>query len=143
MRSKTDKRLGQPAKSEGKETRPNYELRPKQTIETRLTEELELLRTRFGISETLQVLWKPGKQAESEIERGKLLHGETVGHTIYIYDERESEALETLRHEVLEHFVVDQNESDYVVLVNHLIEAFNIVHRNRREELVQRLSQLV
>ncbi|MGA2625453.1 MAG: hypothetical protein ABSF63_00140 [Candidatus Bathyarchaeia archaeon] len=127
----------------GKEGAPNYDISLKQTTEAFLIDELELLRNRFGVSEQLQVLWVPGKRAVSEIDHERLLHGETVGDTIYIYDESESEALETLRHEVLEHFVVDQNESDYVTLINHLIEAFNIVHRRRREELVAKLSELV
>lgn len=143
MQSNLSQRTGRSTKSHGKETRLNNHLHPKETVETRLTEELELLRKRLGISEQLQVQWIPGKHAVSEIDHNKLLRGETVGDAIYIYDERESEALETLRHEVLEHFVVDQNESDYVTLINHLIEAFNIVHRRRREELVARLSELV
>lgn len=66
-----------------------------------------------------------------------------MGDTIYVYDETEQEALKTLRHEVLEHFVVEKNEADYVTLVNQLIEAFNIVHRRRREELVDKLSELL
>ena len=143
MQSNTNQATVRSTKPHGKGATANNHLDPKQAVETHLTEELELLRSRLGISEHLQVLWTPGKPAISEIDHNKLLHGETVGDTIYIYDESESEALETLRHEVLEHFVVDQNESDYVTLINHLIEAFNIVHRRRREELVAKLSQLV
>ena len=73
----------------------------------------------------------------------KFLHGQTIGTRIYIYDETEREAQATLRHEFLEHFIVDQNESDYVTLINHLVDAFNIVHRRRREELVDRLSKII
>ena len=113
------------------------------SIGTKLIEELALLRERLGVNAELQVVWIPNNRVRSEIDHRKFLHGETVSNTIYVYDEMEREALKTLRHEVIEHFVVEKNESDYVTLVNHLIEAFNMVHRSRREELVERLSELL
>lgn len=113
------------------------------SIERKLAKELSILQERLGISRTLRVRWIPTKSVRSEINSGKLLHGETIDDTFYLYDDTLEEALYTLRHEVIERFIVEKSESDYVTLINRLIEAFNVVHRRQREDLVERLAQIV
>ena len=74
---------------------------------------------------------------------GEIPASETIGDVVYVYDKTSEEAPRTLRHEVIERFLVDRNEFDYVTIINNPLEAFNVVHRRQREELVERLARIV
>lgn len=65
-----------------------------------------------------------------------------VGNTIYIYEEREKEAISTLRHEVIEHLLF-AFEKNYVEFVNSLIEVFNQIQKQKREELVEKIVNVL
>lgn len=64
--------------------------------------------------------------------------GELVGGTIYIYEEKESEAIRTLRREVIEHLFFTF-EKNYVEFINGLIKIFNEIQRQKREALVKKI----
>lgn len=107
--------------------------------EKKLQAELGRLRRLLDLPE-LQVKWMPG---HARYLKGRPLSGEVVSNTIFIYDDREDTALKTLLHEVLEKFIVESSENDYVILVNNLIEAFNEIQRRRRHGLVEKITKLI
>ena len=100
-----------------------------------LKRELHLLAQRLGLAEQLQVKWILGGKDD--------VSGEVVGRTVYVYEKELPQALETLRHEVIEYLLVKHHEEDYVTMINALVDVFNRVMRKRREELVERLSKIV
>lgn len=102
-------------------------------LELRLRQLQQILNYGHGLS----VKWRPGRARCS-----RNLAGEIVGESIFIYDNGEDAALQTLTHEIIEHYIVDY-ERHYVTLVNSLVEAFNQIQRRRRHGLVERLSKLV
>jgi len=104
-------------------------------LDTKLKRELNRLIHRLGLTELLEVKWLPGGKAE--------LSGEVTDRTIYIYDKDPDRALKTLRHEVIEFYLVKQHEEDYVAMINSLMDAFNRIRRRKREELVERLSSII
>ena len=107
----------------------------------RLCEELANLKKRLKLDDRLEVRWIP--QYIKRSSEGGELHGEVLGETAYLYDESEHDAVQTLKHEVLEHLIVEENEEDYVIMINQLIQAFNAVRRKKRERLVGKLMELV
>jgi hypothetical protein len=106
----------------------------------KLTFELERLTKLLNLSPKLKVKWMPGRARYSG---GRQILGEIINGTIFVYDDQEDAALRTLRHEVSEQLVVEFGEADYVILVNHLIAAFNEIQRQKRHKLVERLSELI
>lgn len=66
-----------------------------------------------------------------------------VGSTIYLYEQKLPRALETLKHEVIEYFLVKHHEEDYVTMINALVAAFNQILRKRREQLVETLLKII
>ena len=101
----------------------------------KLTRELSRLVRRLGLSEQLEIKWVPGGRKD--------ISGEVIGVTICIYEKALPRALETLKHEVIEYFLVKHHEEDYVTMINSLVAAFNQVMRKRREQLVERLSMII
>jgi len=107
----------------------------KQACIQRLRGELDRLVERLGLTERLEVEWIPGGKED--------LSGEVIGSTVFIYEKDLPQALETLKHEVIEYFLVKHHEEDYVTMINALVAAFNRIMRKRREELVYRLSMII
>ncbi len=101
----------------------------------RLGRELDRLLQRLGLADQLQVKWLPDGKAD--------LSGEVVGSTVYVYEKEPSQALDTLRHEVVEYLLVKHHEEDYVTMINALVDVFNQVMMKRREQLVDRLSRIL
>ena len=104
-------------------------------IRMKLEEELERLRQATGMGHGLSVKWVP--------EGGSKLSGEVRGDVVYIYEEREAEALETLKHEFIDHSIskeVVKPLVEYVNMQKNLIE--NMVYK-RKEELVNKLARLI
>ena len=62
-----------------------------------LEEALTRMTARAGMANHLKVVWMPGAS--------QVLSGEVKGGRILIYEEEETKAMETLRHEVIDHLV--------------------------------------
>ena len=107
----------------------------------RLCEELANLKKRLNLDDRLEVRWIP--QYIKRSSDGGELRGEVLGETAYLYDETEQDAIQTLKHEVLENLIVRENEEHYIVMINSMVEAFNTIQRKKRENLVQKLMDLV
>ena len=71
------------------------------------------------------------------------MSGEVLGQTAYLYEKSEKQAVQTLKHEVLEHLIFRENEEQYLTIINCLIEGFNLIQRRKRERLVEKLMELV
>ena len=100
-----------------------------------LERELQRLLQCLGLTEQLQVKWVPGGKSD--------LSGEVIGRTVFVYVKDVPKAIKTVRHEVIEYFLVKHHDEDYVTMINALVNAFNEVMRKRREELVERLSKII
>lgn len=81
----------------------------------RLEEELERLKKESGIGHELVVMWTPNSTSDR--------HGEVKGSMIYIYDERVERALQTLKHEFIDHLITSRIVKPLVGLVNLLIKS--------------------
>ena len=109
------------------------------TIYKKLVEELKRLQRLLNHGEELKIEWEPGKIRRNGKQR---LCGEVIGKTIYIYEENETEALNTLRHEMIEH-LLSTFEKNYIELVNSLIQVFNEIQKRKREHIVDKLAKIV
>jgi hypothetical protein len=112
------------------------------SVEARLRRELQRLqqRTRLGL-ELDKVLWLPSKKVLNPA--GKPLAGEVKGKTIYVYEEDAGEALKTLKHEFFDYVISHRLEKPYKEFINRLIGLFEAEMYRRKEELIDRLSELV
>lgn len=70
-----------------------------QEIQKKLKRELQRLKRKLGLLGYLQVVWQPQELSEEL--------GCVKGNTIFIYARGEDEALQTLRHEVVEHLLTE------------------------------------
>lgn len=103
-------------------------------LHKRLEEELERLTRILKLGYELKVLWIPNGNSK--------LSGEVRGDCIYIYEENEDEAKETLKHEFLDYAiskVIEPNKK----LVNKLISLVNEEAYRKKEMMVERLSHAV
>ena len=102
--------------------------------EKNLEVELERLKNTLKLGYELRINWVP---------RGsEKLSGEVKNETIYIYDENEKEALETLRHEFLD-YAISRVIEPYREMTNKLISLINEEAYRRKEKLVEALSYLI
>jgi len=95
-----------------------------------LEKELEQLKRRFCMSYELKVVWIP--------DGNEKLSGEVRGDTVYIYEDNEKKALETLRHEFLDYAISEVIEP-YKNMTNKLILLINEEAYKRKEMLVNAL----
>ena len=82
----------------------------------------------------LQVLWVPKDNSK--------LSGEVRGCYIYVYDEDEEVALETLKHEFLD-YAISRVIEPYKEVTNRLIALINEEAYKKKEKLVDALSRLI
>jgi hypothetical protein len=102
-------------------------------IGSKLEAELERLKHLLRLGYHLKVKWIPNN--------GKL-SGEVKGDCIYIYEEQEEQALETLRHEFLD-YAISQVIEPYKEVTNRLISMINEDAYKRKERLVEAICQLM
>lgn len=62
-----------------------------------MEKELYRLKNRTNIGYNLSVIWVPDSNSK--------LSGEVIGNTIYIYEENEEKAIETLKHEFIDYHI--------------------------------------
>ena len=86
------------------------------------------------MAQELELKWLPDSSESS---------GEVIDRTIYIYEEDEARALDTLRHEFIEYILSTELETPYKRIINKLITAFEEEMYARKERLVERLRELI
>jgi len=103
-------------------------------LQTLLEMELERLKRILALGYELKVKWIPNGNSK--------LSGEVNGDCIYVYEEDEKLALETLRHEFLD-YAVSQLIEPYREVANKLILVINEDAYKRKEKLVEALGKLL
>jgi regulator of sigma D len=99
-----------------------------------VVEELERLKQKLGVGHELTVKWLPGKKLE--------ICGEVKGDCIYVYEEEEQKALETVKHEFLD-YLISKTIEPYQKIANKLIGLINDESYLRKEKLVDILAALI
>ena len=99
----------------------------------RLESELASLKKKFQMAQELGLEWTPGNGSKS---------GEVIGTIIRIYESDQNKALDTLRHEFIEHVLTREIIEPYERLINRLISLFGEEIYNRKEKLIERLQEL-
>lgn len=102
--------------------------------EAGLQEELERLRAKLGFNHELRVIWRP--------DSGNGLSGEVKDDTIFVYEAELDKALQTLRHELIDHLITSRIVKPLVELVNMLIKSRESDIYKEKERLVEMLSRL-
>jgi hypothetical protein len=107
----------------------------KQGTQRRLEKELRRLKRGLNAGYNLRVRWIPDGESK--------LSGEVKGTVIYVYEKDEGKAVETLKHEFIDHHITREVVGplvEYVNMQKSLIES--LIYR-RKEELVEGLSKLL
>ena len=99
----------------------------------RLETELARLKSKFQMGQELKLMWMPNDGPKS---------GEVLETTIRIYEENETKALDTLRHEFIEYLLTRDLVAPYKRLINKLISLFEEEMYDRKERLVETLREL-
>jgi len=81
------------------------------------------------------VYWKPQQAVK--------VSGKVVGSTIYIYNEKQKEAVDTLKHEYLDCILTRRLVNPLVTLVNTFVKLTENEIYNEKERIVNGLSKLV
>jgi hypothetical protein len=102
--------------------------------QNRLSKELERLKRKLGLGYELIVEWLPGGKVE--------ICGEVKENIILIYEDNETKAIETLKHEFLD-YLVSKSAEPYEKVANLLIKMVNDEGYARKERLVEVLKKLV
>jgi hypothetical protein len=102
------------------------------SIEEKLKNELKALKRKAGIGDDLDVVWAPNADSK--------LSGEVKGKKIYVYEEDEEKAVETLYHEFFD-YVISRAIEPYRSILNSLIGCLNEMCYRRKEEVVESLRR--
>lgn len=108
-------------------------LKSHSSCQERLEAELELLRAFSGLGADLEVVWAPCSRNP--------LSGEVKEGSIYIYDENEQSALDTLYHEFFD-YCVSKAIEPYKKVTNKLIALINEDAYKRKELVVEAIARL-
>lgn len=109
---------------------------PRSAVVDRLTTELERLKKKAGMGYEVRVEWRPG---ELKYEDSRELAEEVRGDVIFIYAQREEEALQLVRHGFAE-WLLNQYSKPYRQLVNSFIRLFEEQQYERKEKIVEALK---
>ena len=103
-------------------------------VEVRLQEEFKAMMAKLGV-QNLKLVWVP--------DLGKGLSGEVRNNVVYIYEKDEVEAIETLKHELIDYLVTSKIVKPLVDLVNLLIKSRESDVYREKETIVETLSKMV
>jgi hypothetical protein len=109
--------------------------RSDEDVQALLEAELERIEGRLGVGLGLRVVWMP-----DETEH---LSGEVEGSVIYVYEEDVERAIETLRHEIIDHLLTSRIVRPLVNLIITLIRSREAEIYREKERLVKILSRLL
>ena len=101
----------------------------------RLEKELDMLKAKLALNVSLIVIWQP--------DSAKAMDGEVVGKTIYIYEPDDENAINVLRHEVVDYCLTSRIIHPLVDLVNLLIKVRADDVYREKERLVDALVNLM
>ena len=107
----------------------------KQGTQRRLEKELRRLKRGLNAGYNLRVRWIPDEESK--------LSGEVKGTVIYVYEEDEVEAIETLKHEFIDHHITKEIVEPLVEYVNMQKSLIERLIYKRKEGLVDSLSKLL
>ena len=99
-----------------------------------LRRELTHLKQIFGRGYELEVIWAPNENSD--------LSGEVKGTRLYIYEPDREKALQTLVHEFLD-YLISRIIKPYADLTNRLISLLNEYAYQRKEQIVESLTEIV
>ena len=103
-------------------------------LNTKLKAELERLKRTLSLGYELKVEWMPNVDSN--------LSGEVKHDIIYVYEERQDEAIKTLRHEFLD-YAISRLLEPYKQVTNSLISLINQSVYTKKENLVDSLMKLL
>lgn len=106
----------------------------KYDLQKELETELERLKRILKLGYELKVRWIPNNNSK--------ISGEVRGDYIFVYDEDEQVALETLKHEFVD-YTISKVVEPYKEVTNRLITLINEIAYARKERLVEMLTQLI
>jgi hypothetical protein len=98
-----------------------------------LERELSKLKNRFQMAQELRLEWVPDGNSKKS--------GEVLGRTIHIYEEDETKALDTLRHEFIDYIISIEFEAPYKRLINKLISCFEEEMYEKKEHMINKLLE--
>ena len=104
-------------------------LTQQQRITNLLDEVLIRLKKKFQMAHELKVEWFPNSNEKKS--------GEALGKTIFVYEEDEAKALDTLKHEFIDYILSSEIVAPYQKLINKLIALFEEEMYERKEKLVE------
>jgi len=104
-----------------------------------LKDELESIKKKVGAGHEVKVEWLPGTV---RYYNGRKMAEEVIGNTILIYVENEQEALELVRHGLME-WILNQHTKPYRRLINKLITLFEEQQYEKKEKTVDALTNLL
>jgi hypothetical protein len=102
--------------------------------ENNLTKELEFLKRRLNLGHELTLKWLPGEKDG--------ICGEVKENVILIYEDNETKAIETLKHEFFD-YLIGKTIEPYERIANKLIGLINDEAYLRKEKLVEVLAALI
>ena len=107
----------------------------KQGTQRRLEKELRRLKRGLDVGYNLKVRWIPNGESK--------LAGEVRGSVIYVYEKDEGKAVETLKHEFIDHHITKEIVEPLVEYVNMQKSLIERLIYKRKESLVDSLSKLL
>lgn len=103
-------------------------------VELKMQEKLHELTKNFRVRH-LELVWLPDAR--------RRFSGEVRNGILYIYEEDEEKAMETLKHELIDHVLTSNLITPLVGLVNLLIKSKEAEIYSEKEKIVDVLSKLV
>ena len=100
----------------------------------RLQAEFQTLMGKLGV-QNLKLVWVP--------DSGKSVAGEVRNGVVYVYEEDEVKAMETLKHELVDYLVTSKIVKPLVELVNLLIKSRESDIYREKEKIVDVLSKII
>lgn len=97
-------------------------------VETALKKEFAKLKRQIPCDEVTSVSWKP--------KTGDNLSGEVLNGTIFVYDENQYDAIETLKHEYLDCVLTRK-------IINPLIATINLFIEDKAREIYKEKERII
>jgi hypothetical protein len=104
-------------------------------VQKRLEEELERMKRGLNVSYSLRVRWIPCDESK--------LAGEVKRGVIYLYDEEEERAVETLKHEFIDHHLTREIVRPLVEYINVQKSLIESLIYKRKEDVVDKIAELL
>lgn len=112
-------------------------------IQAKLEEELSRLVIKYGRGKELKVVHKPRNITRTIIGKTLELCGEVIDHTIYVYDKKMEEALDTVDHEYFEYVFnivfVRRHQTIFNAMIDGFTTAFEKEFYSDKEAFIETL----